>query len=76
MDFADIENTQPAQEFTLTNEDLSPTGLLKLNAAKFNRCESVVIFVETNQEDMDTTAISRLQLIGQPLRLQNRRGFL
>jgi putative ubiquitin-RnfH superfamily antitoxin RatB of RatAB toxin-antitoxin module len=70
MDFSNAESQPAMQEMDLTEEDISNSGLIRLNAAKFRSTTQITIFVENNQEDSELTEVSRLEIFGQ---LKNKR---
>jgi len=65
LDFSDTEDTKPVQTLTLTEKQL--TGeTIDLKFSKFRNVTSLVLFVETNQDDSHITTISQLTIIGKP----------
>jgi len=70
MDFSNVDNLAPAQTVTLTDQDIGQNGVIKLNALKFPKCKTIIVFVESNQGEEPTTAMTRLQFIGSPLHLR------
>ena len=67
MAFEDCEDAPATQELEFSSE----AQTLPLNFVKFQSVSSLTVFVQDNQEDSDSTSISRLQLIGVPLHTTN-----
>jgi len=65
--FDDVESMAPTQ--TLSFEGTS--GELKLNFVKFQNVSSLTVFIEGNQGDEESTALSRFHLIGMPIPTTN-----
>jgi hypothetical protein len=65
MDFSNAETLPSTQNFDLSPETISSTGLIALNVAKFRNTTHITIFVVDNQEDGELTEISNLEIFGQ-----------
>ncbi|BEJ17509.1 hypothetical protein CspHIS471_0609100 [Cutaneotrichosporon sp. HIS471] len=64
MDFGDADSHEPAQELTLTPEDIRGNKV-ELRFVRFQKVHSLHILVKDNQEDDETTRIDSLDLFGQ-----------
>ena len=69
MDFNDAEDLPPTQ--TLELKGASAT--LPLQFTKFQAVSSLTVFLESNQGDTESTALSRLELIGVPVETTSER---
>mmetsp|Transcript_86496 Transcript_86496/g.106148 ORF Transcript_86496/g.106148 Transcript_86496/m.106148 type:complete len:206 (-) Transcript_86496:18-635(-) len=63
IDFTDAEDMSPSQSILLKESDLKGKKL-SLKSLKFQRCNSLQIFIVDNQNDCDVTFINRIGLIG------------
>lgn len=64
MDFGDAESHEPAQELTLSPEDIRGNKV-ELRFVRFQKVHSLHILVKDNQEDDETTRIDSIDLFGQ-----------
>lgn len=63
MDFGDAENTEAAQEFELTPEQVKGDKI-ELRFVKFQKVQSLHLLVKDNQEDEETTRIDSIDIYG------------
>ncbi|CEM19233.1 unnamed protein product [Vitrella brassicaformis CCMP3155] len=68
LDFDDALTTDPAQTLTFTREDLADGTALSLSAAKFSCVDCVWVFVASNQGGEEVTRMSKMGLLGRPLK--------
>lgn len=74
-DFSDCEEMNCTQELTLSNNDFKRKSLSNLFYVKFQNINNIVIFVESNQNDRETTVLNYLQFIGSPCAGTNMKDF-
>lgn len=67
MDFSDAEDLPPTQTLQLTGA----SATLPLQLTKFLSVHSLTVFCENNQGDTESTALTRLELIGVPVATTN-----
>eukprot|EP00918_Siedleckia_nematoides_P083349 GHVU01182734.1.p1 GENE.GHVU01182734.1~~GHVU01182734.1.p1 ORF type:complete len:172 (+),score=39.53 GHVU01182734.1:236-751(+) len=75
MSFADAESSNPLQTLVLEREDVRAGKTFDLRHAKFKNMTGLVIFVDSNQEDEDTTIIGHLSLKGAPVNNMNMKDW-
>jgi len=90
LDFDSLDGTPVVQEFDLEESQVigtvdqgkgkgeaseGPKELIPLKFVKFQRVNSVTVFVESNQGEEETSAIKRLVFIGQPVQDTNMKDF-
>lgn len=63
MSFEDAEDFPPTQQLEVSGV----AQTLPLQFVKFQNVHSLTIFIDGNQGDVESTAISRIELLGQPL---------
>lgn len=63
MDFSDAETSSPAQELTLSPQDVKGEKL-ELRFVRFQNVRSLHILVKSNQEDDETTRIDSIDIFG------------
>ncbi|KAK4685886.1 thioredoxin 1, partial [Tremellales sp. Uapishka_1] len=63
LDFADASSLAPAQEFTLSPEDIKGNRI-DVRFVRFQNVRSLHILVQDNQEDEETTRIDSLDIFG------------
>lgn len=73
IDFNDAEGMVADQELSLTPETLGER--LELKFVKFQRVTQLAIFVESNQEDGEVSALSCIQLFGAERHTTNMNEF-
>ncbi|RGB30792.1 galactose-binding domain-like protein, partial [Rhizophagus diaphanus] len=73
--FEDVETVEATQEYQFTKEDYEKEAVISLRATKFRCVISVVLFIENNIEDEETTAIKELVLIGSPTGTTSMKDF-
>lgn len=61
--FSEAADTAGVQEFELGEKELAGE-LLQLKLVKFQRVSCLTIFIESNQEDEDTTLVQKLAVFG------------
>ncbi|KAM7534502.1 hypothetical protein Aperf_G00000106954 [Anoplocephala perfoliata] len=66
-DFDACESATAVQAFTLTPQHLKASSLIQLKFVKFQKVQSVTIFVQDNQKDVEQTRITNLILYGCPV---------
>jgi len=64
LDFSEAETTNPHQTIELTNQQARTGAKIPLRGSKFQRCASIQIFIEENQENLPCTFVNRLSLWG------------
>ncbi|KAI1314622.1 Thioredoxin-like protein 1 [Mortierella claussenii] len=68
LGFDETDSVQETQSIQLTEQDYeSNGGLIPLRFVKFQNVTSVILFVEDNLGDEETTQIKQLSFIGSPL---------
>ena len=67
MDFSDAEDLPPTAALELKGT----SATLPLQLTKFQNVSSLTVFIENNQGDTESTAITRLELIGTPIETTN-----
>ena len=65
MDFSDVESMPYEQQLDLEPEQFGQR--LELKFVKFQSVDRLVVFIETNQGDEESTALSSLRLWGAEL---------
>ncbi|KZT03457.1 DUF1000-domain-containing protein [Laetiporus sulphureus 93-53] len=65
--FDDVEDSEPAQEFELTGEQVTEGRRVPLRYVRFQAVNSLHIFVESNQADEDQTRIDAIDVYGFPV---------
>lgn len=71
MDFSDAEDLPPTQTLQLSGA----SATLPLQFTKFQAVSSLTVFLESNQGDTESTALSRLELIGMPVATTNMKDL-
>jgi thioredoxin len=74
MDFGSTDGAA-TQELQLKPDDLNENTMAALRFVKFQNVLSVTIFVESNQGDKETSVITQLRFIGQPLEASDMKNF-
>ncbi|KAK3821473.1 MAG: PITH domain-containing protein [Benniella sp.] len=64
LGFDEAESVEPTQIIELTDEHYKGNGLIPLRFVKFQNVTSVILFVEDNLEDEETTQIKQISFIG------------
>jgi hypothetical protein len=67
LGFDEADSVQETQTITLTEKDYEGNGLISLRFVKFQNVTSVILFVEDNLGDEETTQIKQLVFIGSSL---------
>jgi len=70
--FDNAEKNAPVQEFSLEpNQTKQNNGqLVQLQFVKFQKVNNIWVFVDRNHDGKDTTAITKLQIYGQPIKIE------
>lgn len=66
LDFSDCEDATPSQVLKLGEEDTKGTPI-PLKFVKFQKVQTLTVFIESNQDDEDVTSLSNLTIIGCPI---------
>ncbi|KAL0082344.1 PITH domain-containing protein [Phycomyces blakesleeanus] len=64
LGFDDIDSIQETQTIELSPKDFEENAIINLRFVKFQNLVNLVIFIEDNQEDEETTKIQQLIFIG------------
>ncbi|KAF9916922.1 Thioredoxin-like protein 1 [Linnemannia zychae] len=67
LGFDETDSVVETQTITLTEKDYEGNGLIPLRFVKFQNVTSVILFIEDNLGDEETTQIKQLVFIGMPL---------
>ncbi|KAF8977087.1 Thioredoxin-like protein 1 [Entomortierella lignicola] len=67
LGFEEADSVQETQTIVLSNSEYEGNGLIPLRFVKFQNVTSVILFIEDNLGDEETTQIKQLQFIGSPL---------
>ncbi|KAG0380144.1 Thioredoxin-like protein 1 [Mortierella sp. AD032] len=67
LGFDEADSVEETQTITLSEKDYEGNGLISLRFVKFQNVTSVILFVEDNLNDEETTQIKQLVFIGSPL---------
>ncbi|KAF9324160.1 Thioredoxin-like protein 1 [Linnemannia elongata] len=67
LGFDEADSVEETQTITLTEKDYEGNGLISLRFVKFQNVTSVILFVEDNLGDEETTQIKQLVFIGSSL---------
>lgn len=74
MDFDSAMNNIAAQEFVLTEKELSGS-LIKLKFVKFQNVQNLTVFIQDNQDGGEVTRLNYMQLVGSPMQTTNMADF-
>eukprot|EP01024_Parvocaulis_polyphysoides_P041902 TRINITY_DN3843_c0_g1_i1.p1 TRINITY_DN3843_c0_g1~~TRINITY_DN3843_c0_g1_i1.p1 ORF type:complete len:182 (+),score=17.01 TRINITY_DN3843_c0_g1_i1:31-576(+) len=66
LGFQEAESRKPIFETELTTEQLQNRTFIPLQRVQFSRVQVVTIFIESNQDDNETTRVSWISLSGWP----------
>lgn len=66
LDFQEAEASTPAQSIIFEENDLTEEKTKLLRGSKFQRCSSIQLLIETNQNETPYTFLNRLTLLGHP----------
>ena len=75
VDFDFVERAKPIQSLELTEADLSETGVTPLDYLKFQRVQSITVFIKNNQGSEETTRIAFIGLFGSTKESSNMHDF-
>ncbi|KAF9354259.1 Thioredoxin-like protein 1 [Mortierella sp. AD094] len=67
LGFDETDSVQETQTIVLSESDYEGNGLIPLRFVKFQNVTSVILFIEDNLGDEETTQIKQLVFIGSPL---------
>ena len=67
LGFDEADSVQETQTIVLSESDYEGNGLISLRFVKFQNVTSVILFIEDNLGDEETTQIKQLVFIGSPL---------
>ncbi|KAG0312999.1 Thioredoxin-like protein 1 [Dissophora globulifera] len=67
LGFDEADSVEETQTITLSEKDYEGNGLIPLRFVKFQNVTSVILFIEDNLGDEETTQIKQLVFIGSPL---------
>lgn len=67
LDFDQVSSRESIQDITFTKEQITNCTPVALKYVKFQNVQSILIFVQNNQEDTETTVIQQLKIIGSPV---------
>ncbi|KAI8070706.1 PITH domain-containing protein [Gongronella butleri] len=71
LGFDDVESINETQTIELTPKHFEDNVIVPLRFVKFQNITSVVLFIEDNQGDEETTALQQLIFIGSPVESTN-----
>ncbi|CAG0898602.1 unnamed protein product [Cyprideis torosa] len=74
MDFDNAKTTEPVQQIIVTPENLNGEPI-PLRFVKFQNVGNFQVFIQDNQEGLDTTVIKKFQLYGHPISTTNMSDF-
>ena len=75
LDFDQVSSRESIQDITFTKDQITKCTPVALKYVKFQNVQSVLIFVQNNQEDTETTVIQQLKIIGSPIGTTNMSDF-
>jgi len=75
LGFSEAADEAATQDLELSEDDLSGTNPLALKFVKFQNVRSITVFLENNQDDEDTTKLSKLVLMGSTVETTNMKEF-
>ncbi|KAI8885495.1 DUF1000-domain-containing protein [Backusella circina FSU 941] len=71
LGFDDADSVKETQTLELTPENFEENGVINLRFVKYQNITHILLFVEDNQEDEETTQIQQLIFIGTPVESTN-----
>lgn len=75
LGFSDVSDLAPTQEIDLSADQLAKGEPIALKYVKFQNVRSITVFVESNQEDEETSAVQKIQLLGSLVETTNMSEF-
>jgi len=75
LGFSDVSDLAAQQEIELSAAQLEKGEPIQLKFVKFQNVRSLTLFIESNQNDEDTTALHRIQLLGSLVETTNMSEF-
>ena len=75
LDFDQVSSRESVQDITFTKDQIAKCTPVPLKYVKFQNVQSILIFVQRNQEDTETTVIQQLKIIGTPISTTNMSDF-
>lgn len=75
LDFDAVTSRESVQDLTLTKDQILNGKPVALKFVKFQNVQNILIFVQNNQENTETTIIEQLKIIGSPISTTNMNDF-
>ncbi|KAF1799864.1 PITH domain-containing protein [Mucor lusitanicus] len=75
LGFDDVDSVKETQTLELTPENFEEDAVVNLRFVKYQNITHIMLFIEDNQEDEDTTQIQQLVFIGCPVEATNMSDF-
>lgn len=75
LGFDDVDSVNETQTLELTPENFEENAIVNLRFVKYQNITHIMLFIEDNQEDEDTTQIQQLVFIGCPVEATNMGDF-
>ncbi|KAG2204486.1 hypothetical protein INT46_005415 [Mucor plumbeus] len=75
LGFDDVDSVNETQILELTPENFEENAIVNLKFVKYQNITHIMLFIEDNQEDEDTTQIQQLVFIGCPVEATNMGDF-
>lgn len=75
LDFDQVSSRESVQDITFTKDQIANCTPVALKYVKFQNVQSILIFVQNNQENTETTVIQQLKIIGSPINTTNMNEF-
>jgi len=75
LDFDEAEDSKETEVLELTEKDFEPSNVTNLKFVRYQFVTSIVLFVESNLEDEETTLINQINFIGTPIETTNIKDF-
>jgi len=75
LDFDQVNSRESVQDLEFTKEQVTNCTPIQLKYVKFQNVQNILIFVQNNQGDTETTVIQELKLIGSPISTTDMSGF-
>lgn len=75
LGFDEAESSKETETLELTEEDFKESNVTNLKFVRYQFVTSIVLFVESNMEDEETTVIDQIHFIGTPIATTNIKDF-
>jgi len=75
LDFDQVSSRESVQDITFSKDDITSGKPVPLKYVKFQNVQNILIFVQNNQADTETTVIQQLKLIGSPISTTDMSSF-